>query len=73
MELFSTKFKQAVQAALASNKVILAVVHAKAKDALITELKQHKATTVYTVTAANREGLPELLVQQVIQAKSGSV
>ena len=70
MELFSAKFKQAVQEALESNKVVLAVVHAKAKDALITELKQHKATTLYTVTAANREGLPELLVQQVLQAKS---
>ncbi|MGE5556682.1 MAG: NTPase [Methanocella sp.] len=69
MELFSAKFKLAVQAALESNKVVLAVVHAKAKDALITEIKQHKATTLYTVTAANREGLPSVLVQQVLQTK----
>ena len=32
MELFSQKFKQAVKQALESKKVVLAVVHAKAKD-----------------------------------------
>ena len=40
MELFSKQFKQAVQAALESDKVVLAVVHAKAKDPLIEQAKQ---------------------------------
>ena len=38
MELFSQKFKQAVTQALESEKLVLAVVHAKAKDPLVTQL-----------------------------------
>jgi nucleoside-triphosphatase len=66
MELFSAKFKQAVQAALESSKVVLAVVHAKAKDPLINEAKGLAGTELFTVTVENREGLPQMLASRVL-------
>lgn len=66
MELFSAKFKQAVIDALESSKVVLAVVHAKAKDTLIEKAKHLPDAQLYTVTLDNRAGLPELLVQQIL-------
>lgn len=68
MELFSAKFKQVVRAALESSKVVLAVVHAKAKDPLISEAKGLVGAELFTVTADNREGLPKLLVDRVLSA-----
>lgn len=68
MELFSAKFKQAVHDALESNKVVLAVVHAKAKDPLITQTKQEADAELFTVTVDNRDGLPDLLVQRVLSS-----
>lgn len=63
MELFSDKFKQAVTNALDSNKPVLAVVHAKAKDPLIEQAKRRADAELFTVTFANRDGLPALLVR----------
>ena len=61
MELFSQKFVQTVKQALTSEKVVLAVVHAKARDPLIDEAKQRVNAEIFTVTVANREALPEKL------------
>lgn len=66
MELFSAKFKQAVQAALESSKVVLAVVHAKAKDPLISEAKGLAGAELFTVTVDNRDGLPQMLASRVL-------
>jgi len=40
MELFSQKFKHSTARALESEKFVLAVIHARAKDPLITMTKQ---------------------------------
>jgi nucleoside-triphosphatase len=66
MELFSQRFKQAVKQALDSGKLMLAVVHAKARDPLINEAKQREDAEIFTVTLANRDGLPEKLREQVL-------
>ncbi len=66
MELFSAKFKRAVHEALDSNKMVLAVVHAKARDPLVLEVKQREDAEVFTVTPTNREGLPKLLTEKVL-------
>jgi nucleoside-triphosphatase len=72
MELFSAKFKQAVQAALGSSKVVLAVVHAKAKDPLISEAKGLPEAELFTVTTDNREGLPQLIASRILGRSSAS-
>jgi nucleoside-triphosphatase len=65
MELYSEKFKTAVRQALESRKPVLAVVHAKARDPLITEAKQREDAELFVVTAANRNNLPQQLTNQL--------
>ena len=67
MELFSHKFKQAVKQALESRKLVLAVVHGKARDPLITQAKQRVDAEIFTVTLANRDNLPEELKKQALE------
>ncbi len=64
MELFSEHFRRAVKQALESSKPVLAVVHAKAKDPLIAEAKQRADAEVFTVTLANRDQLPQMLMKR---------
>jgi len=59
MELFSQQFKQAVKRALESKKLVLAVVHSKAKDFLISETKQREDAEIFLVTLANRDLIAE--------------
>lgn len=66
MELFSDKFKKAVKLALGSGKLVLAVIHAKAKDALIDETKQRDDSMIFIVTSNNRETLTEELVERAL-------
>lgn len=68
MELFSENFKHAVTQALESHRVVLAVVHAHAKDPLITVAKQRADAELVAVTVANRGALVELLTGQVLAA-----
>ena len=68
MELFSQRFKQAVRQALDSDKLVLAVVHAKARDPLINEAKQREDAEIFTVTLADRDNLPEKLTKQALDA-----
>jgi nucleoside-triphosphatase len=61
MELYSQKFKQAVTQTLESKKLMLAVVHRKAKDPLVTQVKRRLDAEIFNVTFSNRENLPEQL------------
>jgi nucleoside-triphosphatase len=67
MELFSPRFKQVVAQALESKKPVLAVVHAKARDPLITEARQRNDAEVFTVTLANRDSLLEDIKKKSLQ------
>jgi nucleoside-triphosphatase len=71
MELFSPKFKIAVKQALNSGKLVLAVVHAKARDPLITIAKQSEDAQIFVVTSTNRDSLPESLTKQVLDTIDG--
>jgi nucleoside-triphosphatase len=66
MELYSKPFKQAVMRVLESKKVVLSVVHAKAKDPLVTQVKQRVDAEIFNVTFVNRENLPEHLTQKAL-------
>jgi nucleoside-triphosphatase len=57
MELFSAAFQEAVQAALASPKVVLATIMAGSHPQG-DEIKARSETTVLEVTVANRQTLP---------------
>jgi nucleoside-triphosphatase len=66
MELFSEKFKEATRKALESHKPVLAVVHWKAKDRLISEAKSREDAEIFTVTHENRDKLPEAVAEETI-------
>jgi nucleoside-triphosphatase len=61
MELFSVEFKEATQKALESSKPVLAVVHWKVRDKLITEAKTREDSKIFMVTKENRNKLSEII------------
>ena len=65
MELFSQKFKQAVTQALEGKKLMLTVVHGKAKDPLVTQIKRRVDAEIFNVTFSNRENLTEQLARKI--------
>jgi nucleoside-triphosphatase len=68
MELFSEKFKEAVQKALESPKPVIAVVHWKAQDRLLNEMKNMKNVETFTVTTENRDQLSQTLAEKAVQS-----
>lgn len=67
MELFSQKFKQVVTQALESKKLMLTVVHGKAKDPLVTQIKRRVDAEIFNVTFSNREDLTKQLPNKVFE------
>jgi nucleoside-triphosphatase len=61
MELFSEKFRGAVRKALDSSKLVIGIVHWKAKDRFVEEVKTRPDAEIHVVTCDNREHLPEVL------------
>jgi nucleoside-triphosphatase len=68
MELFSEKFKEAVRKALENSKLVIAVVHWKAQDKLINDIKNMKDAETFTVTPENRDQLSQNIAQKAIEA-----
>jgi nucleoside-triphosphatase len=64
MELFSEKFKNAVKTALQSGKLVIAVVHWKARDKLLNEMKAREDAETLTVTPENRETLSKTIANK---------
>jgi nucleoside-triphosphatase len=64
MELFSENFRRAVLEAFESGKLVLAVVHWKARDKLIDAAKTREDAEIFTVTFENRARLHEAVVQK---------
>jgi nucleoside-triphosphatase len=67
MELFSAKFKRAVQKALESHKLVIAVVHWRANDTLVVQAKKREDSEVFTVTHENRDKLPETIAEKAVR------
>jgi nucleoside-triphosphatase len=67
MELFSQKFKQAAKQALESRKLVLAVVHGKARNPLVNEAKMRVDAEIFTVTLANRNSLAEEVEKKALE------
>jgi len=65
MELFSEKFKQAVKDAVESCKLVIGVIHWKAKDKLIDMVKAREDAEVFTVTYENRGKLHQYVLEKI--------
>lgn len=67
MELLSAKFKEATRKALESHKPVVAVVHWKAHDSLISEARNREDAEIITVAYENREKLHETIAEEVLK------
>jgi len=67
MELFSEKFKTATRKAMESTKPVIAVVHWKAQDKLISDTKNMTDSETYTVTPENRNELGKIVADKAIK------
>jgi nucleoside-triphosphatase len=67
MELFSERFKEAGRKALESRKLVIAVVHWKAKDVLVSEAKNRQDAETTTVTLENREKLHNTIAKEAVK------
>jgi len=67
MELFSARFKEATRKALESRKLVVAVVHWKTPDSLISEARKREDAELITVTYENRETLHEATVEKALK------
>jgi len=71
MELVSPEFRRAVQKCIDSGKPMLAVVHERLEDDLLSELRS-KATGQYTISVENRDSTTEELGAALLKAAGGS-
>jgi nucleoside-triphosphatase len=67
MELVSEKFKDAVRRAVECGKLVVGVVHQRARDRLIDEVKARKDVEIIVVTAYNRNLLHEFIMKKAIE------
>jgi nucleoside-triphosphatase len=67
MELFSQAFRKAVNEALASGKLVLAVIHHTARDPIVESIKKRDDVFMVTVDLANRNDVHNILIQNALQ------
>jgi nucleoside-triphosphatase len=67
MELFSEKFREAVRKALESRRLVIAIIHWKAQDVLISEARKREDAEIITVTYENREKLHEQVAEKALR------
>jgi nucleoside-triphosphatase len=67
MELFSEKFSEAVRRAVESEKLVVGVVHWKARDRLIDEVKARDDAEITVVTIENRSKLHEFIAEKAVE------
>jgi nucleoside-triphosphatase len=67
MELFSEEFKEAVGEALKSRKLVLAVVHYRANDEIISKVKSREDAETIIVAVENRKELAQEIVGEILK------
>lgn len=76
MELFSEPFREAVLKAVESNKLIIGVIHWRAKDKLVDKIKSMNDAEVFDLTLENRNDIPKVILKKaknyLLERKSGT-
>jgi len=68
MELFSKAFKEAVLQAVNSSKPVIGIVHYKARDTLIQNIRAREDAEIFEVTQENRGSLHTTIVDRVVES-----
>lgn len=72
MELCSPRFKEAIRKAIESPKLVVGIVHWKARDSLLTGIKGREDVEVHLVTFENRRNLDGLVFGEALDFLSGT-
>lgn len=67
MELNSERFREAVRRAVESGKLVVGVVHWKARDRLIDEVKKREDAEVIVVRHENRNKLQQTITEKAVE------
>lgn len=67
MELFSRRFKEAVNNAIESQKLIIGVIHRSMQDALIEAIKRREDAEIHVVTSENRDDIARVLLAKALE------
>lgn len=67
MELFSQMFKQAIKHTIESQKLVLGVIHQRARDPIIDSIMKRVDAEILEVTIENRQRLHNILIQKAVQ------
>ncbi len=70
MELFSQRFRTLIQKVLASDNRILGVIHQRI-DPFTQLIRQWPTVEIWTVTEANRDSIPHLILERLEQKPAG--
>jgi nucleoside-triphosphatase len=65
MELFSTAFKEAVKRAIESSKILIAVLHYRSRDPLISTIRTTPHIHIFEVTLMNRQHLHKTIIHMI--------
>ena len=68
MELYSEKFRQAVEKLLCSEKHAILTVHYKSRDPLVLRVKELAGRRLITLTPENRDEIPGMIVGEILEA-----
>ena len=66
MELFSDEFKRAVREAAESTKLVVGIVHWKARSRLMDEIKSREDVEMHVVTFDNREKTGDVVTEEAL-------
>lgn len=67
MELFSKAFRQVVKDAVDSQKLLLGVIHQRARDPIIDSIKKRSDAELFEATNENRQRLHNILIERATQ------
>lgn len=68
MELYSEKFREAVDKLLSSPKHAILTVHYRSRDPLVLKVKRAAGEKLINLTLENRENVPRLIVEEFLEA-----
>jgi nucleoside-triphosphatase len=68
MELHSSAFKEAVTQAVNSEKPLLGVIHHRARDPIIQQLRSRDDAEIFEVTYGNRLSIHNVLIERITQS-----
>ncbi len=67
MELFSKAFQQVIEDALEGQKLIVGVIHQRARDPIIGSVRKRSDAEIFDTTIENRQWLHNILIERAVQ------